>query len=92
MNLSILNSNEMNLLWARSQMGVSLGFHIIFAAMGMVMLFLMATAHYKWLRTGQPVYLTLTKAWTKGFAIFFAMGQSPARFCRLNWGCCGPSL
>lgn len=63
-----------NLLAARAQMAVSLGFHIVFAAIGVAMPFLMATAHYKWLRGGDPVYLRLTKAWSKGVAILFATG------------------
>jgi cytochrome d ubiquinol oxidase subunit I len=40
----------------------------------MVMPFLMAFAHWRWLRTGQNVYLDLTKTWSKGVAIFFATG------------------
>lgn len=63
-----------DLLSARLQMAVSLGFHIIFACIGMVMPFLMAFAHWRWLRTGQDVYLDLTKTWSKGVAIFFATG------------------
>ncbi|PST81953.1 cytochrome ubiquinol oxidase subunit I [Pedobacter yulinensis] len=61
-------------LAARSQMALSLGFHIIYACIGMVMPFFMAVSHYKWLRTGRPVYKDLTKAWSKGVAIFFATG------------------
>jgi len=61
-------------LAARSQMALSLGFHIIFACIGMVMPFFMAIAHYKWLRTGERVYKNVTKAWSKGVAIFFATG------------------
>ena len=63
-----------DLLAARSQMAVSLGFHIIFASIGMAMPFLMAISHFRWLRTGNPVYLDLTKAWSRGVAIFFATG------------------
>ncbi len=59
---------------ARLQMAFSLGFHIIFACIGMTMPFLMAFAEWKWLRTGKRVYLDLTKAWSKGVAIFFAVG------------------
>lgn len=59
---------------ARSQMALSLGFHIIFSCIGMVMPFFMAVAHYYWLKTGQPVYRNVTKAWSKGVAIFFATG------------------
>ncbi|RPE05985.1 cytochrome ubiquinol oxidase subunit I [Chitinophaga lutea] len=59
---------------ARSQMALSLGFHIIFACIGMVMPFFMAVSHYKWLKTGDEVYKHITKAWSKGVAIFFATG------------------
>ncbi|MEJ5963284.1 cytochrome ubiquinol oxidase subunit I [Pedobacter immunditicola] len=61
-------------LAARSQMALSLGFHIIFACIGMVMPFFMAVAHYYWLKTNDVVYKTITKAWSRGVAIFFATG------------------
>ena len=63
-----------DLLAARLQMALSLGFHIIYACIGMVMPFFMAVSHFQWLRTGKPVYRNLTKAWSKGVAIFFATG------------------
>ncbi len=61
-------------LAARSQMALSLGFHIIYACIGMVMPFFMAVSHYKWLKTNNEVYKHITKAWSKGVAIFFATG------------------
>ena len=61
-------------LAARSQMGLSLGFHIIFACIGMVMPFFMAVAHYYYLKTNDVIYKTITKAWSRGVAIFFATG------------------
>lgn len=63
-----------DLMFARSQMAISLGFHIIFAAIGMTMPFFMAVAHWKWLKTKDEVYYRLTKAWSKGVAILFATG------------------
>ncbi|PUZ29968.1 cytochrome bd-I ubiquinol oxidase subunit 1 apoprotein [Chitinophaga costaii] len=59
---------------ARSQMALSLGFHIVFSCIGMVMPFFMAVSHYYWLRTGNVMYRNVTKAWSKGVAIFFATG------------------
>lgn len=59
---------------ARLQMAFSLGFHIIFACIGMVMPFFMSVAHFYWLKTKKAVYLDVTKAWSKGVAIFFATG------------------
>ena len=61
-------------LAARIQMATSLGFHIIFACIGMAMPFMMAASHALWIKTGKEVYLSLTKAWSKGVAIFFAVG------------------
>lgn len=63
-----------DLLAARSQMAVSLGFHIVFSCIGMVMPFLMAYTNYKWLTTRQKDYHRLMKAWARGVAIFFAVG------------------
>ncbi|MGV0755006.1 cytochrome ubiquinol oxidase subunit I [Empedobacter brevis] len=59
---------------ARSQMAMSLAFHIVFSCVGMVMPFMMAIAHYKYLTTKNEIYKGLTKAWSKGVAILFATG------------------
>lgn len=60
--------------FARSQMAMSLAFHIIFAALGIGMPLLMAIAEGIYLRTRQPVYLDLSKRWAHGTAILFAVG------------------
>src|SRR5450432_4513326 len=61
-------------LFARAQMGMSLGFHIIFAAVGIGMPVLMTISEGLYLRTGRPVYLELAKRWARGSAILFAVG------------------
>lgn len=63
-----------DLLAARAQMALSLGFHIIYACIGMVMPFFMAVSHYRYLKTKKPIHKNLTQAWSKGVAIFFATG------------------
>jgi cytochrome d ubiquinol oxidase subunit I len=63
-----------DLLAARSQMAMSLAFHIIFAAVGIAMPLLMVIAEWRWRRTGEEVYLTLARRWAKGTAILFAVG------------------
>jgi cytochrome d ubiquinol oxidase subunit I len=60
--------------FARSQMAMSLAFHIVFAALGIGMPLLMAIAEGMYLRTRQPVYLDLSKRWARGTAILFAVG------------------
>src|SRR6516164_6148296 len=63
-----------NLLAARSQMAMSLVFHIVFAVIGTGMPLMMVVAEWKWLRTRDEVCLTLAKRWAKGTAILFAVG------------------
>ena len=63
-----------DLLAARLQMAVSLGFHIIFAVVGIGMPALMVWSEWRWLRTREEVYLRLARQWAKGTAIFFAVG------------------
>src|SRR2546423_12032564 len=63
-----------DLLAARSQMAVSLAFHIIFACIGIAMPVLMVLAERRWQRTGDAAYLELAKRWAKGTAILFAVG------------------
>ena len=54
-----------DLLAARTQMAPSLGFHIIFAVIGIGMPALMVIAERKWLTTGDPVWLDLAKTFTR---------------------------
>jgi cytochrome d ubiquinol oxidase subunit I len=63
-----------DLLAARSQMAVSLGFHILFAVVGIGMPVLMVLAERRWQRTGDAIYLDLAHRWAKGTAILFAVG------------------
>ncbi|HEX3717534.1 MAG TPA: cytochrome ubiquinol oxidase subunit I [Verrucomicrobiae bacterium] len=60
--------------FARSQMAMSLAFHIVFAALGVGMPALMVIAEWLYLRTREPLYLDLCKRWAKGTAILFAVG------------------
>src|SRR3954470_20384822 len=63
-----------DLLAARSQMAMSLAFHIIFSVIGIGLPLLMVLAEWRWLRTGEATYLELAKRWSKGAAILFAVG------------------
>ncbi len=63
-----------DLLAARSQMAMSLAFHIVFAVAGMGMPLLMALSEWRWLRGGEEADLLLAKRWAKGTAVLFAVG------------------
>jgi cytochrome d ubiquinol oxidase subunit I len=62
------------LTFARAQMGLSLAFHIVFAAVGVALPFLMVLSDLKYLRTKDPEYLLLSKRLAKGTGILFAVG------------------
>ena len=55
-------------------MALSLGFHIVFAEIGIAMPLMMVLAERRWRRTGDAVHLQLAKRWAKGTAILFAVG------------------
>lgn len=63
-----------DLFAARAQMAMSLGFHIVFAVVGMAMPLLMVLAERMHLRSGDPEYRELARRWAKGTAIMFAVG------------------
>ncbi|MDX2120437.1 MAG: cytochrome ubiquinol oxidase subunit I [Gemmatimonadota bacterium] len=63
-----------DLLAARTQMALSLGFHILFAVVGIGMPLLMVAAERRWLLRKDPIDLELAKRWSKGTAILFAVG------------------
>ena len=59
---------------ARAQMGMSLAFHIVFAALGIGLPLLLVLAEGLYLRTKNPAYLALARKWAKATAILFAVG------------------
>lgn len=63
-----------DLLAARSQMAMSLAFHILFAVAGMAMPWLMVIAEALYLKTRDKTWKDLARRWAKGTAILFAVG------------------
>lgn len=81
-----------DLLAARLQMGISLAFHIVYACIGMTMPWLMAAAHYRYLKTRSPVERDLARAWSKGVAVFFAVGAVSGTVLSLELGFLWPTF
>src|SRR5512133_1100239 len=63
-----------DLFAARTQMAMSLGFHIVFAEIGIALPLLMVLAEWRWRRTGERAYSDLARRWAKGTAVLFAVG------------------
>jgi len=59
---------------ARAQMAVSLGFHIVFAAIGIGLPLMLLFAEYRAIRTGDAVWMALTRRWAHAMGILVAVG------------------
>jgi len=55
-------------------MGMSLAFHIVFAAIGIALPLMMVIAEWRWRVTRDDAYLQLAKRWAKGTTILAAVG------------------
>ena len=58
----------------RSQMGLSLGWHIILACLGVGLPALVVFAEWRGLRTGNPTYRLLARRWARAMGVLFAVG------------------
>lgn len=59
---------------ARIQMELSLGFHMLFAAIGMAMPVMLLIVERRWMRYGDRDALALARTWSKLTAVLFAIG------------------
>lgn len=55
-------------------MAFTLGFHIVLACLGVGLPVLMLFAEWRFLRTGDEVWKTLARRWSRAFAVLFAVG------------------
>lgn len=65
---------DMNIIATRSQMGMSLIFHIIFSVLGVGLPLLLCLAEGLALWHKDGTWMALSHQWTKAFAILFAIG------------------
>jgi cytochrome bd ubiquinol oxidase subunit I len=63
-----------NLLAARAQMGTSLVFHVVFSVLGVGLPLLLCLAGGLALWRKDGTWLSLSRQWTKAFAVLFAIG------------------
>lgn len=63
-----------HLLAGRAQMGTSLGFHIVFASLGVGLPVLIATAHFLGLRLKDPVWMRIAMRLTRAFTVLVVIG------------------
>jgi cytochrome bd ubiquinol oxidase subunit I len=63
-----------NVTLARATMGTSLGFHIVFAVLGVGMPLLMSVAEGLAIWRNDQTWMTLARRWSRAFGILFAIG------------------
>jgi len=63
-----------DLLIARSLFGTTMGFHIIFATIGVGLPLMMLTAELLYQKTKDQEYVVMAKRWTKAFAVLLGVG------------------
>ena len=63
-----------NVVLSRAIMGTSLGFHIVFAVLGVGMPLLMSAAEAIGLWRHDPSWIALARRWAKAFGLIFAVG------------------
>ena len=69
-----MEADALALLLARIQFAFTISFHFIFPSFSIGLASFLAVLEWRWLTTGQQMFLDLFKYWLKIFAIAFAMG------------------
>jgi cytochrome bd ubiquinol oxidase subunit I len=77
---------------ARTQMGASLGFHIIFSCFGIAFPAVVLIAHWLGLRRGDAEGLLLARRWSKVMAVVFAVGAVSGTVLSYELGLLWPGL
>src|ERR1700747_2169222 len=77
---------------ARSQMGSSLGFHIILACFGVAFAAVTMTAEWIGIRGGDAAALLLARRWSKVMAVLVAVGAGAGTVLSCEMGVLWPGL
>ena len=80
------------LMAARYQMALSLGFHIVLSCLGVAFPALIFVAHRRGLRSGDAIALSLARRWSKVAAVLFAVGAVSGTILSLEMGLLWPGL
>ena len=81
-----------DLVAAREQMALSLGWHIVLACLGVGLPGLTAFAEWRAQRTGDPVYLRLAHRWARAMGVLFAAGAVSGTILSFEMGLLWPGL
>jgi Cytochrome bd terminal oxidase subunit I len=71
---------------------MALMFHIVFAALGAIMPFMVLGSQWLYLRSGNPVYEAINKKWTTAFALTYATGAVSGTVLTFGFGLFWPTF
>ncbi|MDQ1511601.1 MAG: cytochrome bd ubiquinol oxidase subunit [Actinomycetota bacterium] len=86
----VLGPSQPDLFYARQQMALSLGTHIVIACLGMAFPFLVVVAEWRGNRTGDVIYTTLARRWAKTMGVLFAVGAVSGTILSFEFGILWP--
>ncbi len=81
-----------NLFAARSQMALSLGWHIVVACLGVGFPALVMLAEWRGIRSGDPAYQLLARRWARALGVLFAVGAVSGTILSFEMGILWPGL
>ena len=85
-------ASPIDLVAARQQMAISLGWHIILACLGVGMPALTLFAEWRGLRTGEHVYQVLAHQWARVMGVLFAVGAVSGTILSFEMGLLWPAM
>jgi cytochrome d ubiquinol oxidase subunit I len=77
---------------AREQMALSLGFHIVFAVLGVGLPWLLLFVEDRAIRTGDQTWMRLARTWSKAAAVLFAVGAVSGTVLSFEFGLLWPAF
>ena len=90
--LSASAATPWDLVAAREQMALSLGWHIVLACFGVGMPALTLFAEWRGYRSGDPHYRLLARRWAKAMGVLFAVGAVSGTILSFEMGLLWPGL
>jgi cytochrome d ubiquinol oxidase subunit I len=90
--LPLAAESSSNLLAARNQMAFTLGFHIVFACLGVALPAIILTANYLALKRGDEAAMELARRWSKAMAVTFAVGAVSGTLLSFEFGLLWPEF
>ncbi|MCW2879211.1 MAG: cytochrome d ubiquinol oxidase, subunit [Sphaerisporangium sp.] len=90
--LAATAASPADLVAARLQMALSLGWHIILACLGVGMPALMLIIEWRALRTGDADYMRLARQWAKAIGVLFAAGAVSGTILSFEMGLLWPGM